>query len=366
MTLEFPPAAPSPSPDSEDRPAAADGAHPAQVGQPNGEKGDGADAAETTVADGPDGSDGEQEQRPGGDAGVTGALRTIVIPDHDETFWDDLGSQLADEPQLRLRPRAAVRPITQPPPIVDDRLPFDDGDLRPRSRTRTGRRRRTVLAVILSIIVIAVALALEGQDDPNEDVQAGGATTTQGTGETQGSGGSTTSTGAAAPIDVAAPLTPGGVGPLTIGTPLRELQTQGAPAIVVDQPTFQGTGGTCFDATVTGVPDLVLRFRSPQPGAGISDPADGVLAAVAVDSQLGSMRTTEAGIALGATEDQVRAAYPGNLAQADNDYVPGGHVLTHVPAGTGNGIAFMTDGTAVTGIVVGASDLIGYPEGCPA
>jgi hypothetical protein len=329
MTLDFPPAEPQ--------------------AQPNGEKGDG------------------DEAPPSGDRAMTGALRTIVIPDHDETFWDDLGSQLADEPQLRLRPRAAVRPITQPPPIVDDRLPFDDGDLRPRGRSRTRRRRRTVLlAVILSIIVIAVAAALEGQDDPDDDVQAGGSTTTQAPGDPQGAGGSATTAGPAAPIDAVAPLTPGGVGPLTIGTPLRDLQAQGAPAIVVDQPTFQGTGGTCFDATVTGVADLVLRFRSPQPGAGISDPAEGVLAAVAVDSQLGSMRATEAGIGLGASEDQVRAAYPEGLTQADYDYVPGGHVLTHVPSGTGNGIAFMTDGTAVTGIVVGASDLIGYPEGCPA
>jgi hypothetical protein len=331
-----------------------------RIGQPNGEKGDGAGVAGPAPAEGPD---GDERRRPGGDAAVAGALRTIVIPDHDQTFWDDLGSQLADEPQLRLRPRAAVRPITQPPPIVDDRLPFDDGDLRPRGRSRTRRRRRTVLlAVILSLIVIAVAVALEGQDDP-EDVQAGGTTSTQASGGTQG-GGATTST-AAPGFDMAAPLTPGGVGPLTIGTPLRELQAQGAPTIVVDQPTFQGTGGTCFDATVTGVADLVLRFRSPQPGAGISDPQDGVLAAVAVDSQLGSMRTTEAGIGLGATEDQVRAAYPEDLSQTDYDYVPGGHVLTHVPAGTGNGIAFMTDGTAVTGIVVGAADLIGYPEGCP-
>ena len=48
---------------------------------------------------------------------------------------------------------------------------------------------------------------------------------------------------------------------------------------------------------------------------------------------------------VGATEDQVRAAYPEDLSQSDYDYVPGGHVLTHVPEGTGNGIAFMTDGT---------------------
>jgi hypothetical protein len=294
---------------------------------------------------------------------ATAALRTIVIPDHDSAFWDDLGSQLADEPQLRLRPRAAVRPITQPPPIVDDRLPFDDGDLRPRGRSRKRHRRRTLLlAVVLSIAVIAGAAVMEGRDNRGDDVQAGGSTTT----EAGQSPGSTASTAAPAPIDPAVPLTPDGVGPLTIGTPLRELQAQGAPAIVVDQPTFRGTGGTCFDATVTGVPDLVLRFRSPDPGAGISDSGDGVLATVAVDAQLGSVRATEAGVALGATEDQVRAAYPEDLTQSDDDYMPGAHVLTYVPEGTGNGIAFTTDGAAVTGITVGASDLIEFRESCPA
>ena len=90
-----------------------------------------------------------------------------------------------------------------------------------------------------------------------------------------------------------------------------------------------------------------------------------MLAVVAVDSQLGSLRTTEAGIGLGAAEDQVRAAYAGELVESAHPYLPGGHVLTYEdPSGSGNGIAFMTDGATVVGIVTGASDLIGFPEGC--
>ncbi|HEX8803491.1 MAG TPA: hypothetical protein VF743_04840 [Acidimicrobiales bacterium] len=292
------------------------------------------------------------------------ALRTIVVPDHDDAFWEALGDELADEPQLRLRPRAAVRPITQPPPIIDDRLPFDDGDLI-RSRRRMPRRR---LAVWIGAIVLSVLLVVSAAQDPDDgdDVRsAGGATTSSLPATTAPAVPGAPATTPPAPIDPALGLTPAGVGPLSAGAILRDLQGGGIP-VVVDQPTFTGTGGTCFDATVAGVPDLVLRFRSPNPGQGIADPGDGVLGSVAVDAQLGSTRTTEAGIGLGATEDQVRAAYGDVLQETDHPYVPGGHIFTHEPPGDGadTGIAFMTDGRVVTGIVVGDADLIGYPEGC--
>ncbi|HEY8527809.1 MAG TPA: hypothetical protein VIL48_22780 [Acidimicrobiales bacterium] len=294
---------------------------------------------------------------------VAGALRTIAVPDHDDAFWGDLAAQLADEPQLRLRPRAAVRPITQPPPVIDDRLPFDDGgDLRPRGRSRKKRRRRVVVwlvAIALSIAVIAVALA--NRDDAGEDVRADEATTTTAPG---GEGGEAPATEAPT-IDPTAPLRADGVGPLAIGTPLRDLPAAGAPPIVVDRTTFDASGGTCFDARVSGVGDLVLHFRSPDPGVGIDDPNEAVLEAIAVDPQLGSLRTTEAGIGLGATEDDVRAAYPENMTESDHPYGVG-HVFTVDPPDSENGIAIMTDGLTVNRIAVGATDLIGYPEGCPA
>src|SRR5918998_297783 len=52
---------------------------------------------------------------------VAQALRELAPPRHGRTFWTDLDARLADEPQLRLSPRSAIRPITQPPPVVDDR-----------------------------------------------------------------------------------------------------------------------------------------------------------------------------------------------------------------------------------------------------
>ena len=47
---------------------------------------------------------------------VAQALRDLAPPRHGRTFWSDLDARLADEPQLRLAPRSAIRPITQPPP----------------------------------------------------------------------------------------------------------------------------------------------------------------------------------------------------------------------------------------------------------
>jgi hypothetical protein len=307
--------------------------------------------------------------RPGGGGthlGVDVALRTLVVPDHDSAFWDDLGQRLTDEPQLRLRPRAAVRPITQPPPIIDDRLPEDLGGAG--RRTRRSKRSRVGLWIVGALLTgVVVAGFLQGSGDgPGGTLTDDASTTTVApTTAPSGTPGDPAATPAPPPpIDPAAALSPAGIGPLAVGATIRDLSGAGIVP-TIDQPTFDGTGGACFDGTIQNVGDLLLRFRSPDGTAGVTDPADAVLAVVAVDSQLGSPRTTEAGIGLGAPEDQVRAAYPGELVESQHPYLPGGHILTYEdPSGTGNGIAFMTDGATVVGIVTGATDLIGFPEGC--
>src|SRR5262245_57259138 len=72
-------------------------------------------AAPQDLADANGASDGAG----GGPTAV--ALRRLRPPEHTAGFWTDLDARLADEHQLRLAPRAAIRPITQPPPVIDDR-----------------------------------------------------------------------------------------------------------------------------------------------------------------------------------------------------------------------------------------------------
>ncbi|MGH9112579.1 MAG: hypothetical protein ACRDZN_09855, partial [Acidimicrobiales bacterium] len=299
---------------------------------------------------------------------VAVALRRLTPPEHGPTFWDDLDRRLTDEPQLRLAPRAAIRPITQPPPVIDDRkLAEHLAEPRPRAAGRSPARLAAWgLTVVLSALFIAAAL----QDPDGETTAAGPNETPTSENRTPTSGGDTTTTQAptsTAPpggVDPVAVLAPAGVGPLKINTPLRDLQAAGV-AITVDQTTFDASGGTCFDAQVTGALDLELRFRSPEAGEGVADPADGFLAAVGVKTALPTTRTSDTRIALGAPQDQVLGTYKGNLTDISHPYVPGGHIyVASVGKGTGLGIAYLTDGATVTGITAGAEDVIRYVDGC--
>jgi hypothetical protein len=297
---------------------------------------------------------------------VSVALRELAPPEHTPSFWDDLDRRLADEPQLRLAPRAAIRPITQPPPVIDDRkLAEHLAGPRPR-QGRIRPLRFLVWAVAIGVTALLIAAVLYEPDD--ETQTRGGADSTT-TSAPEGTDQSTTTTApptttAPGTIDAAAPLTPDGVGPLRINTPFRDLQAAGV-ALTVDQATFEGSGGYCYDARITGALDLVLRFRSPVAGEGVGDPADGVLAAVGIDSDLPTTRTSDSGIGLGAPQDQVLATYAGNLEDHSHPYIPGGHVLI-APAApeTGLAIAFLTDGATVNQITVGAHDIVRYVDGC--
>jgi hypothetical protein len=298
---------------------------------------------------------------------VTVVLRELAPPEHTPSFWDDLDRRLADEPQLRLAPRAAIRPITQPPPVIDDRkLAEHLAGPRPREgRIRPLRFLAWGVAIGVTALLIAAALY-----EPDDETQATDPADTATTSAPEGTDQSTTTTAPAttttAPgtIDPSAPLAPDGVGPLRINTSFRDLQASGV-ALTVDQATFEGSGGSCYDARVTGALDLVLRFRSPVPGDGVGDPADGVLAAVGIDPGLPTTRTSDSGIGLGAPQDQVLATYAGNLEDHSHPYIPGGHVLiAPAPPETGLAIAFLTDGATVNQITVGAHDIVRYVDGC--
>jgi hypothetical protein len=316
------------------------------------------------------GSDGDDEQPAGlaalGPVSVADALRRLPPPKHSTDFWTDLDDRLADEPQLRLAPRSAIRPITQPPPVIDDSnlATALKGDGTP--PRRSSRRGALVMAIVVLLAGLGVVAALQDPDDPS-----GGDTDTA----TDTSGGRTpTSDGDAAPttapttsvpagtIDPATPLTPAGVGPLTIGARMADLQAAGL-TIESDNELFEGSGGTCWVARVAGALDLELRFRAPEDQGGVEDPTEGVLAAISIESGLPTVRTSNSRIGLGAPQDQVLAAYGGNLDDRAHPFVAGGHIF-RADAGNGTGIAFQTDGLSVIGVVVGEMDAIRFINEC--
>lgn len=297
---------------------------------------------------------------------VAVALRGLGPPKHGPTFWTDLDERLADEPQLRLAPRSAIRPITQPPPVIDDRNLAGSlkGDGPPRRRSS----RRTIVAVVASLLILLLAVAaLQDPDDENARSSDSATETTDGRAPTteevesppETAPSSTLPPGA---VDPAAALTAAGVGPLAIGATLGDLQAAGV-LMQVDGTTFEGSGGTCYDARVPGALDLLLRFRAPDGQGRAYDPVEGVLASVSIESALPTSRATDTRLVLGSPQDQVVAAYAGNLDERSHPFVAGGRIY-RADAGNGTGIAFFTDGQAVIRISVGEMGTIRYIYEC--
>ena len=341
-------------------------------GKPGGAKRGGGKAGSGAESRGSSGGDVGAGGAPGTAAGPEGAsastvalaLRALAPPRHGRTFWTDLDERLADEPQLRLAPRSAIRPITQPPPVIDDRNLASNlqGAAVPAGRSS----RRTVVAVVVALLVLLLVLAVvQGPDD----------TTATSDGETGTTNGRAPTSEEAAPqetasettrppgtIDPKAPLTPAGVGPLAIGATVAELQAAGVN-VQVDQQMYDSSGGTCYEAKVPGSLDLELRFRAPDGQAQANEPADGVLTSVAIESGLPTSRGAESGLVLGSPQDQVLAAYAGRLDERAHPFVSGGRIF-RADAGNGRGIAFFTDGQGVIRISVGEMDAIRFLNQC--
>jgi hypothetical protein len=147
-----------------------------------------------------------------------------------------------------------------------------------------------------------------------------------------------------------------------VGASLADLQAAGM-TIQHDDSMFRGSGGQCYEGRVAGALDLRLRFRAPDGQRRAEDPSQGVLAAVSIESGLPTARTSDSGIGLGAPQDQVLAAYAGNLDDRSHPFVSAGHIL-RADAGNGTGIAFLTDGTTVIGVSVGEMDAIRFINEC--
>ena len=324
----------------------------------------------------PDGPERDGTGAPAGFGGepaagaVAVALRELAPPKHAGGFWPDLDRRLADEPQLRLAPRSAIRPITQPPPVVDDsslagRL---KGAPTPPRKRRSGRTLVGAVAVALVALIVLTVLqtpeddVTSGRGDDPETVDGRAPTTDPEAAEDEPVETTAPTTVPPGTIDPAAPLEPGGVGPIRIGTTLGDLQAAGL-VLQVDQTTYEGSGGSCYDAQVRGALDLELRFRPPDGLNSVDDPAQGVLVSVGIEAARPTVRTSNTGLGLGVPQDQVLATYGGNLDQRSHPYASGGSVF-RADNGDGTGISFRTDGQSVIGVAVGLMDVIRFVNQC--
>jgi hypothetical protein len=298
------------------------------------------------------------------------ALRRLRAPDHGTSFWSDLDARLADEPQLRLAPRAAIRPITQPPPVIDDHhlaKSLAGGTTDGAPPRRSSRRLLTVLVVALATLLVLAFVFREPDDETanGRDTDASADSSDQPATSDDAATTTTLPTTTVPPgtIDPAEPMDPAGVGALRIGATFGDLQAQGFQ-MQPDQAMFRGSGGTCFVARVTGALDLRLRFRNADGTRRANDPVEGVLAAISIDTSLPTHRLSNGtGIGLGSPQDQVLAAYPQNLDERDHPFAPQGK-LYRADAGNGLGTAFETDGATVVGMSVGEMDVIRFVNQC--
>src|SRR5690606_773115 len=156
----------------------------------------------------------EEGGLPPASTSVERALRALEPPRHASGFWTRLDERLADEPQLRLTPRSAIRPITQPPPDVAERSVASELQAG-RPRLRRTHRRRVVAVVAVLLLALLVVAALQEPDD----AAATSDPTATVAGDAQGGGPASpeettipTTTLPPGAIDPAEPLTPAGVG----------------------------------------------------------------------------------------------------------------------------------------------------------
>jgi hypothetical protein len=308
-----------------------------------------------------------------GRRGVRAALVGLHPPNPGDKFWNSLEEALDEQDQLDIITRPAVRSISEPPPISQPTLDDDPRNAlaayrpsgMPRRLDGTGRktrdpeesRKRRVIAVgalAVVLVVLIAAAVLGGGDDPPPAAAPPTSVDPQIV--------PTTVPGVPG-LDPSMPMTAMGLGPLVTGMTLADLQDSGA-ATVVDQATFDASGGTCFDVRLPGAPDLTLRFHSAT-ATGVADPREGRLGSVNIDAIVGSARVTDTGVGLGATEEQVAAAHAGSVTANDHPFIPGGNIfLVRTRDGTGTGIAYVTDGQKVTEISVGDATVIRLRQAC--
>jgi hypothetical protein len=309
------------------------------------------------------------------------ALRSLPVPVRGEAFWSHLDNALAGDPSLGLAARPAIRPITEMPggtAMADDKSLFKRNGRVSRFENRPsgnrGKARRRVLGTVVIVVIAGALVAGSVLGGTPDDVTTDTTTPPEDQAESEPVPGPTEGERQPAPpstpppppgLEPSVPLTPGGVGSLETGSMTLRDVASAVTEPQIDLPTFEGLGGTCYDARLPGAPDLILRARSADPTQGVEDPLDGILSSITITADLGSSRETEAGIGLGSSEDLVLESHAGELVSSENPFVPGGSIyLYRAPDGSGNGIAYVTDGRQVREISVGAADAIRQPQPC--
>lgn len=347
--------------------------------EPNGSTADASPAAEASSPGDRDTGPQPVARPPGSSRqrAIRAAMATLPVPEPGPSFWADLDAAIAEHGRSTITARPAIRPISEPPPLSQPTLSDHLTTLEsPESRSRGGRpeggltggnggsgSRRSLIvvavAVIAGLLVIGSLLGDDESPGPSTDTSSSTTLTDEVTSTVPGS--TTTTLPQVSGLDQATPLTPAGVGPLEIGMRRRDLHDRGVETSH-DEAAFQSSGGSCFSGAVPAAPDLVLWFRSEDPGEGVDDPLDAELAAISVNSNEGSQRRTDAGLGLGAPDPQVVGSY-GDV-DASPDPAGGQVYVVDATDGSDNGIAYITDGAQVTKINVGHQDVIPQPETC--
>jgi hypothetical protein len=147
-------------------------------------------------------------------------------------------------------------------------------------------------------------------------------------------------------------VTINGMGPVRVG-------------MTVDQAS-QAAGTPLISAGDSGSPGCEYYQTKDNPEKVAFMVTDGRIARV--DVLQGSQVTTRSGVGLGATEDQVKALFPGQIEVMPHEYVQGGHYLVFTPKDAGDSnyrIVFETDATGnVTMIRAGKLPEVMWIEGC--
>ncbi|HUR48765.1 MAG TPA: hypothetical protein VMY88_04415 [Acidimicrobiales bacterium] len=179
---------------------------------------------------------------------------------------------------------------------------------------------------------------------------------------------STSTSNASPQLDADTPLSAEGVGPVKAGMTLAEVREAGGRELVVEG--FADFEGFCWFGHFQGLKeDFALLFLAPERTSPVSNPDEGVLGRVSVESQLNSSPArTEAGVGVGSTKAEVLKAYADDVVEVTpHRYTEGGEYIdvsgSQDPVPTL--LRFETDtDDKVTSIHGGLSDAARLVEGC--
>ncbi len=199
-----------------------------------------------------------------------------------------------------------------------------------------------VRAAITAAALVALLSAC-GSDDKEST------TTTSSTSTSTSSTTASTTTTTSPVVTANSRLTLNGLGGLKVGVPVAEAEK--AAGVTIKESFAGGDSDLCMYGEVTGGP------------AGVSVLTEHHII-TRVDISEGSPVATLSGIKVGATEAEVKAAYP-TIVDSAHHYVEGGHYMTYTSKTDPNLLLlFETDGKKVTEMRSGRADVVNYVEGC--